>query len=101
MHPPDVLDIGDATSRQYPNGKLELRCPGRQCEYHALDSAVSGLHVLSVCDTVSYSFRKGKKSALKRLDIDKSMITCSDKLALPTLGSMRRQTASSYYSMDI
>ena len=28
------------------------------------------------------------------------MITCSGKLALPTLGSMRRQTASSYSSTD-
>ena len=29
-----------------------------------------GLHVLSGCDTVSYPSRKGKKSALKLLDID-------------------------------
>ena len=29
-----------------------------------------GIHVLSGCDTVSYSFRKGKKSTLKLLDID-------------------------------
>ena len=29
-----------------------------------------GLHALSGCDTVSYPSRKGKKSALKLLDID-------------------------------
>ena len=36
---------------------------------HALESAASDLHVLSVCYTVSYPFRKGKKSTLKLLDI--------------------------------
>ena len=50
----DVLDINETVLRLGP----------RKC------SQLLGIHALSGCDTVSYPFGKGKKSALKLLEID-------------------------------
>ena len=50
----DVLDVNKTIAQLSP----------RKC------SQLLGLHVLSGCDTVSYPFGKGKKSALKLLEID-------------------------------
>ena len=50
----DVLDINESVKRLGP----------RKC------SQLLGIHALSGCDTVSYPFGKGKKSALKLLEID-------------------------------
>ena len=50
----DVLDINETVQRLGP----------RKC------SQLFGIHALSGCDTVSYPFGKGKKSALKLLEID-------------------------------
>ena len=50
----DVLDINETVQRLGP----------RKC------SQLLGIHALSGCDTVSYPFVKGKKAALKLLEID-------------------------------
>ena len=50
----DVLDINETVQRLDP----------RKC------SQLLGIHALSGCDTVSYPFGKGTKSALKLLEID-------------------------------
>ena len=50
----DVLDVNKTIAQLGP----------RKC------SQLIGLHALSGCDTVSYPFGKGKKSALKLLEID-------------------------------
>ncbi|KAK2159104.1 hypothetical protein NP493_1749g00061 [Ridgeia piscesae] len=50
----DVLDINETVQRLGP----------RKC------SQLLGIHALSGCDTGSYPFGKGKKSALKLLEID-------------------------------
>ena len=69
MHPPGVMDIEDATTivanigmamSWTSIGVLDPRKCGQRID----------LHVLSGCDTVSYPFRKGKKSTLNLLDID-------------------------------
>ena len=81
----DVLDINETVHRLGP----------RKC------SQLLGIHALSGCDTVSYPFGKGKKSALKLLEIDIPVsIKCSVSLARPTLRSRRQHTHSSYPSVD-
>ena len=50
----DVLDINETVQRLGP----------RKC------SQLLGIHALSGCDTMSYPFGKGKKSALNLLEID-------------------------------
>ena len=69
----DVLDINEIVQRLGP----------RKC------SQLLGIHALSGCDTVSYPFGKGKKSALKLLEIDIPVsVKCLVSLARPTLSSM-------------
>ena len=81
----DVLDINETVQRLGP----------RKC------NLLLGIHALSGCDTVSYPFGKGKRSALKLLEIDIPVsIKCSVSLARPTLRSRRQHTHSSYPSMD-
>ena len=81
----DVLDINETVQRLGP----------RKC------SQLLGIHALSGCDIVSYTFGKRKKSALKLLEIDIPVsIKCSVSLARPTLSSRRQHTHSSYPSMD-
>ena len=54
-------------------------------------SKLVSLHMLSCCDTVSYPFRKGKKSTHKLVEIIyQVLIKCSDNLARPTLGARRQ-----------
>ena len=78
----DVLDINETVQRLGPRKFSQLL----------------GIHALSGCDTVSYTFRKGKKSALKLLEID---IPGLDQVQLSfTLSSRRQHTHSSYPSMD-
>ena len=50
----DVLDINETVQRLGP----------KKC------SQLLGIHALSGCDTVSYPFGKGKKSALRLLETD-------------------------------
>ena len=57
----DVLDVNETVERLGP----------RKC------SQLLGAHALSGCDTVSYPCGKGKKSALKLLEID---IPCLDQV---------------------
>ena len=74
----DVLHINETVQRLGP----------RKC------SQLLGIHALSGCDTVSYPFGKGKKSALKLLEIYQVSIKCSVSLAPPTLSSRRQHTHS-------
>ena len=76
----DVLDVSKTIEQLGP----------RKC------SQLLGLHALSGCDTVSYPFGKGKKSALNLLEID---IAGLDQV-LGQLGATHAQlkaTAHSYF----
>ena len=58
-----------------------------------------GLQALSGCDTVSYPFGKGKKSAIKLLEIDiPGLDQVLGHLTRATHSSRRQQTASIYPS---
>ena len=57
----DVLDINETVQRLGPKKCSQLLC----------------IHALSGCDTVSYPFGRGKKSALKLLETYQVSIKCS------------------------
>ena len=79
----DVLDVNKTIAQLGP----------RKC------SQLLGLHALSGCDTVSYPFGKGKKSALKLLEID--MPGLDKVVGQPgATHAQLKATASFYPSMD-
>ena len=63
----DVLDINETVQRLDP----------KKC------SQLLGIHALSGCDTVSYPFGRGTKSALKLLEIDMLLWKAADQRGPP------------------